>query len=109
MSFASFLWGISGPFLAVYVVIQNLNIPLILQPHIFAFLCAVSWAQVGNIQSRRSSTRLNISQCLFYGRKWPLKRCIVYFIAFIAVMAGFEAGMIYAVEVRIQFQERRFD
>ena len=47
----SFLWGISGPFLGVYVVVQNLNIPLILQPQIFAFLCAVSWAQVGHNQS----------------------------------------------------------
>ena len=47
----SFLWGVSGPFLGVYAIVQNLNIPLILQPQIFAFLCAVSWAQVGNNQS----------------------------------------------------------
>jgi len=76
-----FLWGISGPFLGVYVVVQNLNIPLILQPQIFAFLCAVSW-----------------TQCLFYGRKWPLKRCLIYAVTFITLMAGFEAGMIYAVK-----------
>ena len=51
-SSASFLWGISGPFLGVYVVVQNLNIPLILQPQIFAFLCAVSWSQVGSSRLR---------------------------------------------------------
>ena len=50
-SSVSFLWGVSGPFLGVYAIVQNLNIPLILQPQIFAFLCAVSWAQVGNNQS----------------------------------------------------------
>lgn len=46
MSVNRFLWGVSGPFLGVYVVIQNLNIPLIIQPQIFAFLCAISWTQV---------------------------------------------------------------
>lgn len=42
----SFIWGISGPFFGVYVVVQNLNIPLIIQPHVFALFCAVSWTQV---------------------------------------------------------------
>lgn len=46
------LWGLSGPFLGVYVIVQNLNIPLILQPHFFATLCFVSWAQVGSNSSR---------------------------------------------------------
>lgn len=46
-SLRRFLWGISGPFLGVYTVVQNLNIPLIIQPHLFAFLCLTSWAQVG--------------------------------------------------------------
>lgn len=76
-----FLWATSGPLLAVYVIVQNLNVPIILQPHTFAFLCAVSW-----------------TQCLFYGRKWPLRRCLVYCAAFLALMAGFEVGMIYAVK-----------
>ncbi|KAF9780298.1 PQ loop repeat-domain-containing protein [Thelephora terrestris] len=75
-----FVWAISGPLLGTYAVTQNLNIPLILQPQIFAFLCAVSW-----------------SQCLFYGRKWPLRTCIIYFSIFIVLMAGFEVGMVYAV------------
>ena len=46
MSFSSLVWGISGPFLGVYVVVQNLDLPLILQPHILSFLLAISWTQV---------------------------------------------------------------
>lgn len=40
------LWGISAVFLGVYVVVQNLNIPLILQPQLFGTLCLISWGQV---------------------------------------------------------------
>ena len=42
----SFAWGISGALRGIYVIVQNLNIPLILQPHILVFLDAISWAQV---------------------------------------------------------------
>lgn len=42
----SLLWALSGPFLGVYVIVQNLNIPLMLQPQLFATLASVSWAQV---------------------------------------------------------------
>ena len=42
----SFMWGIAGLPLGVYNVVQNLNIPLILQPQLFAFLSLVSWGQV---------------------------------------------------------------
>lgn len=40
------LWGISGAFLGVYVVVQDLNVPLIVQPQVLSFLSLVSWAQV---------------------------------------------------------------
>jgi len=60
MSPARFLWAISGPFLGVYVVVQNLNIPLILQPQIFAFLCAVSWTQVGKQPIGELTFRLSL-------------------------------------------------
>ncbi|KAF9780299.1 PQ loop repeat-domain-containing protein [Thelephora terrestris] len=76
-----FMWGISGPIAGVYIIVQNLNVPLILQPHALAFLFVISW-----------------TQCLFYGRKWPLKRCIIYGVALLALMAGCEMGIIYAVK-----------
>ncbi|CAK5267864.1 unnamed protein product [Mycena citricolor] len=40
------LWGAASPFLGAYGLIQNLNIPLILQPQLFGFLSFVSWGQV---------------------------------------------------------------
>lgn len=41
-----FAWGMAGIFLGTYSVVQNLNIPLILQPQLFGVLSFVSWAQV---------------------------------------------------------------
>ena len=41
--------GVAGAFLGTYSVVQNLNIPLILQPQLFGVLCLASWAQVGVI------------------------------------------------------------
>lgn len=41
-----FFWGLSGAPLGVYVIVQDLNIPLIIQPHAFAALSILSWAQV---------------------------------------------------------------
>lgn len=40
------LCAIAGPFLGIYSVVQNLNVPLILQPQVFGVLCLISWAQV---------------------------------------------------------------
>lgn len=40
------LCGVAGPFLGTYSVVQNLNVPLILQPQVFGVLCLISWAQV---------------------------------------------------------------
>ncbi|KAL4250865.1 PQ-loop-domain-containing protein [Abortiporus biennis] len=74
-------WGLSGPFLGVYVIVQNLNIPLIVQPQLFATLCIISWAQ-----------------CQYYGNKRPLKVCLLMLATLLAVSGGFEAGMVYAVK-----------
>ena len=40
------LWGVSGAFFGVYAVVQNLNVPLIVQPQLLSFLSYTSWAQV---------------------------------------------------------------
>ena len=40
------MWGVSGAFLGVYSIVQDLNIPLILQPQLFGVLSFVSWGQV---------------------------------------------------------------
>ncbi|THH32022.1 hypothetical protein EUX98_g2169 [Antrodiella citrinella] len=75
-----FLWGFSGPFLGVYAIVQDLNVPLILQPHLFAALCFVSWAQ-----------------CLYYGKKRSRNFAVVSFLAVCVLLGGFEAGMVFAI------------
>ncbi|KAI1793498.1 hypothetical protein LXA43DRAFT_218237 [Ganoderma leucocontextum] len=74
------LCGIAGPFLGTYSVIQNLNIPLIVQPQVFGVLCLASW-----------------SQCQYYGHKRSRTTSIAVFLISLVFFAGFEAGMIYAV------------
>lgn len=74
------LWAISGPFLGVYAIVQNLNIPLIVQPQLFSVLCLVSWAQ-----------------CQYYGNKRSRSTTITIFIVMVAVFGGFEAGMVFAI------------
>lgn len=75
-----FTWATSAVFLGVYAIVQDLNIPLILQPQLFGLLAAISWAQ-----------------CMFYGRKWSLLSCIGSLVLYIAVFAGFESGMVFVV------------
>ncbi|KIY48137.1 hypothetical protein FISHEDRAFT_21634, partial [Fistulina hepatica ATCC 64428] len=76
-----FGWSLSAPFMGVYCIVQNLNIPLIIQPQVFGTLCLVSWAQ-----------------CLYYSRTPYRTRCAVlsFFVAAVTIGA-FEVGMVYAV------------
>jgi len=49
------LWALSAPFLGVYVIVQNLNIPLILQPQLFCTFALISWGQVRNVLTPTNS------------------------------------------------------
>lgn len=42
-----FFWGTAGLFMGIYAIVQDLNIPLIVQPQLFSALCFLSWTQVG--------------------------------------------------------------
>jgi len=75
------MWGISGCFLGVYVTVQNLNIPLILQPQLFSALSLVSWGQ-----------------CQYYGNRRSLAASVILTVSVAAVLASFEAGMVFAVK-----------
>lgn len=74
------LWAVSAIFLGAYVIVQNLNIPLILQPQLFGFLCLISW-----------------SQCLHYGRNLSTRKVAPVFIAAIGIAGGLQAGLVFAV------------
>ncbi|KZV63180.1 PQ-loop-domain-containing protein [Peniophora sp. CONT] len=74
------IWGLSGIPLGTYSVIQNLNIPLIVQPQLFGILCIFSW-----------------SQCMYYGDKKPLGWCAGVLTVLLTVYCVLELGFIYAV------------
>ncbi|KAG8690529.1 hypothetical protein FRC11_010944 [Ceratobasidium sp. 423] len=71
-----FIWALSAWFLGVYAIVQNISIPIILQPQLFGALAALSWIQ-----------------CLYYGGKKSKAFCISLYLLFLATMAGFEVGI----------------
>jgi len=75
-----FLWGISCVPLGVYVIVQNLNIPLILQPQLFGLLSLTSWGQ-----------------CLYYEGKRTKLFSILTTLCVIITAGGLEAGLVFAV------------
>lgn len=93
------MWGLAGAFLGVYVVVQNLNIPLIIQPQLLGTLALISWGQV-RIQSTQRRTRANHHpQCQYYDNKRSRNTSILIVVTVLAVLGGFEAGMVFAVTV----------
>ncbi|KAF9005988.1 PQ-loop-domain-containing protein [Cyathus striatus] len=74
------LWGIASVFQGVYAIVQNINIPLIVQPQLFGFLTLLSWGQ-----------------CQYYGVKRSLMVTFIMTVSVIAVCGGLEAGLIFAV------------
>ncbi|KAF8543258.1 PQ loop repeat-domain-containing protein [Trichophaea hybrida] len=64
------LWAISGIPFGVYAIIQNLNVPIQVQPQIFITLSIISWAQCLHYSSswrRLTSTLLSIILLLIFG------------------------------------------
>jgi hypothetical protein len=76
------VWAVSSPFLGVYAIVQDLSVPIILQPQSFGLLSSIS-----------------VAQCMYYGQKRSKSVCIAFVLAFAVIMAGFEVGMVYAVRV----------
>ncbi|KAF8889354.1 PQ loop repeat-domain-containing protein [Infundibulicybe gibba] len=74
------LWGISAAFLGVYAIVQNLNIPLIVQPQLFGFLCFLSWGQ-----------------CQYYGQHRSKRVASMITISVMLLVGGFEVGMVFAI------------
>jgi len=61
------LWGFSSVFQGVYVLVQKINVPLMVQPQLFGFLCLVSWGQ-----------------CQYYGRQRSKKLVLLLTLAVMA-------------------------
>lgn len=86
------------------MITQNLNIPLIVQPQLFSFLSLLSWGQVRAIHSCILSnytrlTRDSRRQCMYYGKKRSFTVSMSLLLGSMAILGGFEAGMVFAIKV----------
>lgn len=75
-----FLWGISCAPYGTYAIVQNLNIPLILQPQLFGLLSIVSWGQ-----------------CQYYTRKRSLRTSILMTLGILAILGAFQVAMVFTI------------
>ncbi|KIK60897.1 hypothetical protein GYMLUDRAFT_43475 [Collybiopsis luxurians FD-317 M1] len=73
-------WAVSGPLLGIYSVINDLSIPLNIQPQIFTALALCSWGQ-----------------CQYYGRGRSLRSTVLLSLLLGIIFGGFELGMVYAL------------
>ena len=79
----SFLWGISALPLGVYVIAQDLNVPLIVQPQLFGLFSLLSW-----------------SQCMYYGGARSRAWCALVLGVTLVIWGALEAALVSALRVR---------
>ncbi|KAL4926605.1 PQ-loop repeat-containing protein [Aspergillus undulatus] len=76
------LWAIAGVPLGVYNIADDFNVALQVQPNILIFLSLLTW-----------------SQCKYYGAKWTLPHVTLFAILIGAILAGIEAGLVFAIRI----------
>ncbi|KAF8600948.1 hypothetical protein BDV93DRAFT_587035 [Ceratobasidium sp. AG-I] len=79
------LWALSAPFLGVYMIAQNISIPLIVQPQLFGAMSAFSWVQ-----------------CCYYGGKKSKIYCATIYVSFLGAAGGFQGGLSKFIRHRYQ-------
>lgn len=81
----SFLWGIAALPLGIYVIAQDLNVPLIVQPQLFGLLSLLSWGQ-----------------CMYYGEPQRRSRtwCALVLGGTLTIWGALEAAVVLALRVR---------
>ncbi|KAI0245035.1 PQ loop repeat-domain-containing protein [Lactifluus subvellereus] len=75
-----FLWGISSLPLGVYVIVQDLNIPLIVQPQLFGLFSLLSWGQ-----------------CMYYGATRSRVWCAAVLGGTLALWGVLEATLVFVL------------
>lgn len=68
--------------LGVYNIADDYNIALQIQPNILIFLSLLTWAQ-----------------CLYYGRRRPIKSVVFLSVAIGTILGGIEVGLVFALRV----------
>ncbi|KAJ0417546.1 PQ loop repeat-domain-containing protein [Aspergillus carlsbadensis] len=76
------LWASAGVPLGVYNIVEELNVALRVQAQILTFLSLVTWAQ-----------------CLYYGKKYSIRKCIAAVVSLLLLLGGIETGLIFALRV----------
>ncbi|KAG8812690.1 NAD-dependent histone deacetylase sir2 [Serendipita sp. 399] len=79
------IWSVSAIFLGIYAIVQNINIPIIVQPQAFGMLAALSWVQ-----------------CLYYDPKRPRSLCVAIFIVYSVLFASLEVAGVYATRAAVK-------
>ncbi|KAJ5670967.1 hypothetical protein N7507_000094 [Penicillium longicatenatum] len=74
------LWAAAGVPLGVYNIVEEFNVALRIQPQILTALSLVTW-----------------SQCLYYGKKHSVTKCIATVVPLLLIFGGIETGLIYAL------------
>jgi hypothetical protein len=70
--------------LGVYVIVQDLNVPLIVQPQLFALFSLLSWGQ-----------------CMYYGAARSRLWCAVVLGCTLVVWGILEAALVFTLRVRV--------
>ncbi|KAF8980027.1 hypothetical protein BGZ46_004740 [Entomortierella lignicola] len=80
------LWTLAALGFGSYSIVQDLSIPIMIQPHIFGFFSTVCYLQ-----------------CKYYTRekRWTQTRTIVITVVVFALLAGIEAGALYATRAGV--------
>ncbi|KAG2416052.1 hypothetical protein HFD88_007244 [Aspergillus terreus] len=74
------LWAAAGVPLGVYNITEELNIALRIQAQILTVLSLVTWAQ-----------------CLYYGKKYSITRCVTAVTLLMCLFGGIEVALIFAL------------
>jgi len=97
----SLLWSLASIPLGVYVIVQNLNIPLIIQPELFGAFTLISWTQVcSSISVPELQIESLLVQCMYYNEGRSLRWCLTMLIAVSCISAGLQVGFVFALRVR---------
>ncbi|GAA5879554.1 hypothetical protein JCM8547_003104 [Rhodosporidiobolus lusitaniae] len=73
-------WVVSGATLGIYAIVENINIPIIVQPHCYGSICAFI-----------------ICQIFYYDRQWKWYSAFLGgFGAYAVLCTGFEVAMVFA-------------
>ncbi|KAJ5806677.1 uncharacterized protein N7503_004279 [Penicillium pulvis] len=75
------LWAAAGVPLGVYNIVKEFNVALRIQPQILTALSLVTW-----------------SQCLYYGKRYSVTKCIAAVALLLLIFGGIETGLIFALK-----------